>query len=109
MFLSLIVLRFTLTRRLKKEIFHRKEFYYKSDIPDFDLVNTILFAGVCVVPAFKRMKYHKYFVSENIDVRSFANLCEMLVAHIYIGSLAFILISGVGVVVLEWFGIVAIN
>lgn len=101
--LAIFFLRLTLTRRLKKYIFEHGEFYYDSGFIDFDIFNTISFATVCAIPKYKKLKQHKYFVSENINVRQFANLFEIVLSYIFLISLMAFLLAGIFYSVTDYF------
>lgn len=102
--IALIFLRFTLTKRLKKYIFEKGEYYFDSGIIDFDLFNTISFATVCAIPQYKKLKRHKLYVSENINVRQFANLYEIILSYIFLISLLTFLLAAIFYSATDYFG-----
>ena len=91
MFLGLLVLRLTLTRRLKKKLKATGD-YWDSGTIDFGLFNTAIFAWACTMPWFQRLKRYQ-LLYPGLDVRSFANWFERVVAYGAIYGLMVMLLS----------------
>ncbi|MCH8498934.1 MAG: hypothetical protein LAT63_10675 [Marinobacter sp.] len=79
MFLGLILLRLTLTRRLKKKLKATDE-YWETGTLDFGFLNTIMFAWACTMPWFQRLKKYQ-LIYPGLDVRAFANWFERIAAY----------------------------
>lgn len=109
MILSLPFLRLTLTRRLKREIVKKEEFYHDSGISDFDLINTIHFATACAIPKMKKLKRHKYYVSENINVGEFANWYETILAFTFVLSMVYLVSASAIYYFVDLFGLIDAN
>ena len=79
MHLGLLVLRLTLTRRLKKKL-EATDDYWDSGTIDFGFINTALFAWACTMPCVQRLKKFQ-LIYPGLDVRSFANWYERAAAY----------------------------
>ena len=79
MFFGLLVLRVTLTRRLKKKLKATGE-YWETGTLDFGFLNTAMFAWACTMPWFQRLKKYQSLYP-GLDVRAFANRFETIVAY----------------------------
>lgn len=99
MVLSLLVLRLTLTRRVKKELKPKGE-YWESGTLDFGFMNTALFAWACVVPYLQRTVKFRLFYP-HLDVREYANWFERMVAYGVIGGLIVTFLFGFLFVLIE--------
>lgn len=93
MLISMILLRLTLTSRLKKDL-ESKGQYWHSGTVDFDLINTAIFGWACVIPHMHEWRNFKNFY-DNLDVRSCATTPEKLIAIAMIGGLAIFLFCGI--------------
>jgi len=78
MMLGFLVLRLTLTRRLKKKLKETGD-YWDSGTLDFGFLNTALFAWACTMPWFQRLKKYQLLYPD-LDVRAFANWFERAAA-----------------------------
>ncbi|MCH8498935.1 MAG: hypothetical protein LAT63_10680 [Marinobacter sp.] len=92
MLLGFLILRLTLTRRLKKKLKATGE-YWETGTLDFGFMNTILFAWACTIPWVQRQKNFQV-IYRDLDVRAFANGFERAVAYGSIYSLAVMFLSG---------------
>ncbi len=79
MLLGFLLLRLTLTRRLKKKLEATGD-YWDSGTIDFGFINTATFAWACTMPWFQRLKKYQ-LLYPGLDVRSFANWFERAVAY----------------------------
>ncbi|MCH8498933.1 MAG: hypothetical protein LAT63_10670 [Marinobacter sp.] len=93
MLVGLLVLRITLTRRLKKKLKATGE-YWATGTLDFGFLNTAMFAWACTMPWFQRLKKYQ-LIYPGLDVRAFANWFERAVAYgtIYGLMVAFLFLS----------------
>ncbi len=91
MLFSLILLRVTLTRRLKKELEATGD-YWDSGTIDFGFTNTALFAWVCAIPPIQKFERFQ-IIYPDLDVRSFANGFEKAVAYAMVGGLMIFFLS----------------
>lgn len=91
MFLGCLLLRLTLTRRLKKVLTATGD-YWDSGTIDFGLINTTIFAWACTMPWFQRLKKYQLLYPD-LDVRSFANWFERAAAYGYIYGVVVIFLS----------------
>ncbi|WP_339805446.1 hypothetical protein [uncultured Marinobacter sp.] len=90
MLLGLLVLRLTLTRRLKKKLKPTGD-YWDSGTIDFGFINTSLFAWACAIPRVQRLDRFQS-IYPGLEVRSFANWLERAAAYgIIYGVLVFFL------------------
>lgn len=85
MVLGLLLLRLTLTRRLKARL-SASDQYWDSGALDFGFANTALFAWACAVPRINSLERFQR-VYPDLNVRDFANNFEKLVAHGTVGGL----------------------
>ena len=79
MVLGLLLLRLTLTRRLKLSL-SRTNRYWDSGALDFGFTNTALFAWACAVPRIQSLERFQR-IYPDLNVRAFANSFEKLVAY----------------------------
>lgn len=94
-----LLLRLTLTRRLKKELKPKGE-YWETGTLDFGLLNTIAFAWAIVLPWVQRsVKFRLLY--PNLNVKSRANGFEKAMAYSTIGGLVVFLLLGVIFVLIE--------
>ena len=68
--LGLLILRLTLTRRLKKQLTATGG-YWDSGTIDFGFINTALFAWACTIPRVQKLERFQ-LLYPNLDIRSFA-------------------------------------
>lgn len=85
MILGLLLLRLTLTRRLKKK-FKATGDYWETGTLDFGFLNTMLFAWACTIPRVQRLKGFQ-LIYPGLDVRSLANGFERAAAYAMIYGL----------------------
>ena len=85
MILGLLLLRLTLTRRLKKKLAATGD-YWNSGTLDFGLINTSLFAWACTIPRVQKLERFQLLYPD-LDVRSFANWFERVAAYGAVGGL----------------------
>ena len=90
MLLGLVILRLTLTRRLKKKLMETDS-YWDSGSIDFGFFNTAVFAWACAVPLFEKLEKFQLLYPD-LNVRNFANWYERAAAYgtIY-GAMVFVL------------------
>lgn len=100
--LALVYLRLTLTRRLRKQLEPKGE-YWKSGTLDFSFFNTIIFALACTLPYVPRSKNYR-LIYNDLDVKSKTNPFERAVAYSMLGGLALILITSLLVIITEQAG-----
>lgn len=93
MLLCMVLLRVTLTRRLKKHLQRRGE-YWDSGTLDFGFLNTAIFGWACVIPRIMESENIKRMYTE-LNVRSFANTLEKILAHSMIIGLVVFGVFGV--------------
>src|SRR5690554_1303788 len=99
MLLGWLLLRLTLTRRLKKELKPRGE-YWETGTLDFGFLNTIAFAWAIVVPWVQRsVKFRLLYPDLNVKGR--ANGFEKAMAYGTIGGLLVLLLSCIVFVFVE--------
>lgn len=91
--LGFLVLRLTLTRRLKKELQPTGD-YWETGTLDFGFLNTALFAWACVIPGFKKLKKIQV-IYPGLDVRRYATWFERWVAYGMIGGLFVFFVCGI--------------
>lgn len=99
MLLGLLLLRLTLTRRLKKELKPKGE-YWETGTLDFGFLNTIAFAWAIVLPWVQRsVKFRLLYPHLNVKAR--ASGLEKVMAYGMIGGLVVLLVFGVIFVLIE--------
>ncbi|MCH8498936.1 MAG: hypothetical protein LAT63_10685 [Marinobacter sp.] len=91
MLFGFLILRLTLTRRLKKKLKATGE-YWETGTLDFGFMNTILFAWACTIPWVQRQKNFQVLYRD-LDVRAFANWFERGVAYSSIYGLIVLLLG----------------
>lgn len=79
MLLGALLLRLTLTRRLKKKLKATGD-YWASGTIDFDYINTALFAWACTIPRVQRLERFQ-LLFPGLDVRSSATWYEKAAAY----------------------------
>lgn len=79
MFFGLLLLRLTLTHRLKKKLRATGDYWDTGSI-DFGFINTSLFAWACAIPRVQRLERFQS-IYPGLDVRSFANWFERTIAY----------------------------
>lgn len=79
MMLGILLLRLTLTHRLKKKLKATGD-YWASGTLDFDFLNTIIFGWASGTPWFQRLKRFQ-LLYPGLDVRSFAKWYEKVAAY----------------------------
>lgn len=99
MLLGLLVLRITLTRRLKKKLKPTGD-YWETGTLDFGFLNTYLFAWACVLPYMRRSEFYRSLYPD-LDILKVANRFEKAVAYGAICGLAMFLLCGVIFVLIE--------
>lgn len=99
MLLGLVFLRLTLTRRLKKELKPRGE-YWESGTLDFGFMNTALFAWACVLPYVQRSVKFR-IIYPYLDVKGQARWFEKVFAYGVVGGLFAIFLFGAIFVLIE--------
>lgn len=99
MIVAMIVLRLTLTRRLKKDLESSGQ-YWRSGTIDFDLINTALFGWACLIPRMHQWKNFRVFY-ENLDVRDYATGYERIIAFTMICGLVVFFFCGIWSAVLN--------
>ncbi|TDT37733.1 hypothetical protein DES49_2693 [Halospina denitrificans] len=77
--LGALLLRLTLTRRLKKKLKATGDYWHSGTI-DFDFINTIIFAWACATTWVQRLKRFQ-LLYPGLDVRSFAKWYEKVAAY----------------------------
>lgn len=77
--LSLLILRLTLTRRLKKKL-KASDDYWNTGTLDFGFLNTYVFAFACTLPFVPRSKNYQVLYKD-LDVKAFATLFEKGTAY----------------------------
>lgn len=95
----LVVLRFTLTRRLKKHL-EASDAYWQSGTLDFGFLNTYIFAYACTLPFVSRSRNYQA-IYKDLDIKAFATTFEIAAAYamlagflvFFIGAPVFLLIS----------------
>lgn len=102
MLLALVYLRLTLTRRLRKQLEPKGE-YWKSGTLDFGFFNTIIFALPCTFPYVPRLKNYR-LIYNDLDVKSQANAFERMVAYSMLLGLVFILVTSMLVIITQQTG-----
>lgn len=90
--LSFFLLRMTLTRRIKKYLKPRGE-YWNSGTLDFDFINTAIFCWTCVIPSIRNSEKFKIMYGD-FDVRLFAKKHEVTLSFSMISGLAIFFILG---------------
>lgn len=99
MLLGWLLLRLTLTRRLKKELKPKGE-YWETGTLDFGLLNTIAFAWAIVSPWVQNSVKFR-LIYPNLKVKSRANGFEVALAYSTIGGLFVLLLSCIVFVFVE--------
>src|SRR5690606_33465498 len=82
LFFGLLLLRLTLTRRLKKKLKTTGD-YWETGTLDFGFINTSLFAWACAIPRGQKLEKFQ-LIYPGLDVRSFAIWFERAVAYVAI-------------------------
>ncbi|UZD64571.1 hypothetical protein [Marinobacter sp. AN1] len=90
--LSMLLLRVTLTYRLKKKLKPTGE-YWRTGTLDLDFGNTVLFALVCTLPFAQRSDFYKA-VYPDLDIKAFANPFETVLAYSMVTGFAVFFIMG---------------
>lgn len=94
-----VLLRLTLTRRLKKELQPRGE-YWETGTMDFGFLNTVAFAWAIVLPWVQRsVKFRLLY--PHLDVKARANVFEKVMAYGTIGGCFVFLLFGLIFVLIE--------
>lgn len=93
MLVSMVVLRLTLTRRLKKDL-EPSGRYWRSGTIDFDLINTALFGWACVIPRMHQWRNFRNFY-EDLNVRDYAKGYERIIAFAMIAGLTVFCFCGI--------------
>ncbi|MCX2781542.1 hypothetical protein OQJ46_00885 [Microbulbifer thermotolerans] len=93
MMLGLLLLRLTLTRRLKKKLQATGD-YWESGTIDFGFINTAIFAWACTMRRVQKLERFQ-LIYPGLDVRSYANGFERVAAYGTVGGL---LAASLGVV-----------
>lgn len=75
----LVVLRFTLTRRLKQHL-ETNNNYWKSGTLDFGFLNTYIFAYACTLPFVSKSRNFQR-IYNSLDVKAFATQFEKVIAY----------------------------
>lgn len=96
---SVVMLRVTLTRRLKIKL-KPNGGYWETGALDFGFLNTYLFAWACTIPAFQRLEKFQS-IYPGLDVRAYARWFERWMAYMVIGGLLVFFISGAIAILLE--------
>ncbi|WP_339806807.1 hypothetical protein [uncultured Marinobacter sp.] len=86
MLLGLVVLRLTLTRRLKKKLKQTGD-YWETGTLDFGLMNTTLFAWACVLPYMRRPRMYQNLYP-GLEIKEVVGWFEKVVAYGIIGGLS---------------------
>ena len=89
--LSLLVLRLTLTRRLKKKL-KASDDYWETGTLDFGFLNTYVFAFACTLPFVPRSRNYQ-LLYKDFDVKAFATVFEKGVAYAMTSGFAVFFIS----------------
>jgi len=105
---SIIILRITLTHRLKKQL-KAEDRYWESSGVDFGMVNTLLYTWACVIPGYTSWTNFKRYFYRNLNVRDFANKFELCMAHLAIAGLTLVLTSTVAFYITDVFEIITWN
>jgi len=79
MLLGLLVLRLSLTRRLKKKLQENGD-YWDSGAIDFGFINTVIFAWACTIRRVQQLERFQ-LIYPGLDVKSFANKFERAAAY----------------------------
>jgi hypothetical protein len=103
LFLSILILRLTLDRRVRKALPPDKIYDAYTDWY-FGLGRAIVFGWACVLPYINNSPKLRYLY-DDFDVRAFANRFEKAIAYLMVGSLATMLICVFIQLITEWFGI----
>lgn len=106
MVISILLLRLTLTRRIKKKQREIGGYYWDAGTLDFGFLNTIAFTWVCAIPAMRKLGNAKIYVGENLDVRAFANRFEVALSYACIGSLGIIILAIIIYYPTDYFGLI---
>lgn len=99
MIFSFVLLRLTLTRRLKNHL-QPKGQYWDSGTIDFGFINTAIFCWACVIPSMTKWKNYQ-IIYGNLDVKSFANKFEIGLSYTMIIGLCTLFLFGGAVAVLK--------
>lgn len=89
---SFFILRMTLTRRIKKYLKPRGN-YWDSGTLDFELMNTAMFCWACVIPRIQNLDKFKIMYGA-FDVKRFAKKHEVALSFSMISGLAIFFICG---------------
>jgi hypothetical protein len=103
MFASMLILRLTLDRRVRKALPPDKVYDTEYD-SYFGLGRVIIFGWACVVPYLNNSPKLRYLYND-FDIRAFANLFEKLIAYCMVGSLVFLVMSGCIMYITDLLGI----
>lgn len=97
--LSVLILRLTLTRRLRNKLQPTGD-YWETGALDFGFMNTYLFAWACTIPHFSRLKKFQ-MLYPGLDVRGYAKWFERWAAYWTIGGLFVFFLCGIAAVLIE--------
>lgn len=89
--LSVLILRLTLTRRLKKKL-KASDDYWETGTLDFGFLNTYVFALACTLPFVPRSKNYQILYG-GLDVKAFATAFEKGAAYAMAWGFALFFIS----------------
>ena len=99
MLLGLLLLRLTLTRRVKRELKPKGE-YWETGTLDFGFLNTALFALACVLPFVRQSEMFRLLYPD-MNVKKYMNWLERAFSYGVIGGLIVCLMLGVVFVLIE--------
>jgi hypothetical protein len=102
MLLAMIYLRLTLTRRLRRQLEPRGE-YWKSGTLDFGFFNTIIFALACALPYVPRSENYQ-LMYKDLDVKTKAKPFEQVAAYSMLIGLVLTFLSSLLVVITQQAG-----
>lgn len=99
MLLGLVVLRLTLTRRLKKKLKPTDD-YWETGTLDFGLMNTTLFAWACVLPYMRRSRMYQNLYPD-LNIKEAVSWFEKVAAYGIIGGLFVFFLFGFVFILIE--------
>ena len=104
MIFTFIILRLTLGHRLKHALRTKGE-YWDTGTWDFGFFSTVLFMWACVIPRVTRWDSFSRFY-QNLEARQFANLFEIIIAHLCVIAVSITMVCTVFFITTEQLGII---
>ena len=106
---SMLLLRLTLTRRIKKKQREAGGYYWDTGTLDFGFLNTIAFMLVCAFPPLKNQGNGKIYIPRNVEVRDMATGFEIFLSYACVVSTSLIMLAILIYYPTDYFGLIDWN